>query len=394
MAAHDDGKNSFNGLENIERRDARRRFSGGVAGVSKGIRNAGNYAWSSAAVIVIISTLLPLVRRDDWWIRWFDFPRLQLLVIGSALICVRLVARGLQMKGYRAVLFLALVVSVGYQAYRISPYTPMAGLQVKSADSSENDVVVRLVTVNVLMHNRAADRLLKVLADADPDMILTTEIDQWWSNRLKALDLSYPYHVKHPQENTYGMMLHSKHALVDPSVRFLVEPGVPSIHSGVRLPDGRQFYVIGLHPRPPGPTKSPDTTERDAELILAAKAVERSDPAVVILGDLNDVAWSDTTRLFQKISGLLDPRIGRGMFNTFHADYFFIRFPLDHVFHSAHFQLIDMRRLPHIGSDHFPIYTALSFNPQPDAAERPSAPKQGEKKEARETVEKALKTTP
>ena len=64
MAAHDAGKNSFNGLDKIERRDARRRFPGGVAGVSKWIRNAGNYAWSSAAVIVIISTLLPLVRRE------------------------------------------------------------------------------------------------------------------------------------------------------------------------------------------------------------------------------------------------------------------------------------------------------------------------------------------
>ncbi len=54
-----------------------------------------------------------------------------------------------------------------------------------------------------------------------------------------------------------------------------------------------------------------------------------------------------------------DPRVGRHYVNTFHADYPLLRWSLDHVFHSTDFALVDMQRLPHMGSDHFPVYAVL-----------------------------------
>ncbi|WP_407867160.1 endonuclease/exonuclease/phosphatase family protein [Phyllobacterium phragmitis] len=80
-------------------------------------------------------------------------------------------------------------------------------------------------------------------------------------------------------------------------------------------------------------------------------------------GDLGDVAWSHTTRLFQRISGTLDPRRGRGMFRTFQARYPLFRWPLDHIFHHAPYTLVHLQRLRDIGSDHLPVLAELNHRP-------------------------------
>ncbi len=317
-------------------------------------------AFLTATVALVIPTLLPMLRLQAWWVRSFDFPRLQL----SFLLLLLLVLESLALdwrEPQTAVLAALGASCLGYQAWWILPYTRLYPVDVKSAGDRDHPARVRIMTANVLASNRNARDLLEIVRRFRPDILVTLESNAWWQDQLDELKGEYPHAIKCPRENLYGMHVYSRLVLKNSRVEYLVAAHIPSIHTLVLLPSGDEVRVHFLHPEPPAPQYKTDSSERDVELLLVAKSVAKTDTPTIVTGDLNDVGWSKTTRLFRKISGLLDPRVGRGMFNTFHAGHWFLRWPLDHLFHSSHFILAEIRRLPAFGSDHFPLLAELSL---------------------------------
>lgn len=312
--------------------------------------------------VAIVFTVVPLVRASAWWIRIFDFPRLQITFLAAGALA-GLVFAWDRASAWQVVFGAGLAWALAYQAYMMFPYTILARKQVQPARHAARERAVTILFANVLMTNRDATGLLAMIDEEDPDLVLAVETDGWWQRMLDPLARSRPYAVRHPQDNTYGMLLYSRLELVEPRIRFLVQDDVPSIHAKVKLGDRTLVELRCVHPRPPAPQEAEDSEPRDRELILVAKELKgKPDPAIV-LGDLNDVAWSRTNYRFQEVSGLLDPRIGRGFYHTFHARYPFLRYPLDHCFHSRHFRLVKFRRLRAFGSDHFPVCICLSYEP-------------------------------
>jgi endonuclease/exonuclease/phosphatase (EEP) superfamily protein YafD len=339
-------------------------------------------------LLMIAATVLSLFRKDVWWIRGFDFPRFQITLILLVTLAAYLLF------GWNATLpeflfVIALVASLIYQIYMMFPYTPLARKQVQPSVRSQPDSCFSLLFANVLMDNHNATRLKELIRAVDPDIILTVETNKWWQEQLKEFAQTHPHTVEQPQENTYGMLLFSRLELLHWEVKFLVQDDVPSIHARVRLPSGEEVELRCLHPRPPFPTEDERSTERDAELLIVGKETTKLNCPVVVLGDLNDVAWSRTNYMFQDISGLLDPRIGRGFYNTFHAKYPFIRFPLDHFFHSNHFRLVDFRRLAYFGSDHFPVFIKLSYERDAEHEQEKLHADEAEQAEADEKIAQA-----
>jgi endonuclease/exonuclease/phosphatase (EEP) superfamily protein YafD len=341
--------------------------------------------------LMVAVTLLPLSRSDAWWVRIWDFPRIQIACLLAAVLLAWAVFVWTGTPG--DYLFVAaLVASLAFQCASMFPYTRLHRRQVEPSARSRAEADLVLVFGNVLMTNRRADGLREIIRREDPDVFLAVEADEWWREQLSEFERTHPHTVLQPQDNTYGMLLYSRLELIEPRLEFLIQDDVPSIHTRVRLRSGHEVELHCLHPRPPFPSEDERSTERDAELIVVGKAVKGRQTPVVLMGDLNDVAWSRTNKLLQKISGLLDPRVGRGFYNTFHASFPFIRFPLDHFFHSKHFRIADFRRLPSFGSDHFPVLVALSHEPDAAAHHEELHPDASERAEAEEKIEKAIST--
>ena len=339
-------------------------------------------------LVVVGGTLLSFSRHPHWFVRAWDFPRGHLAAL-AAVSGIAYAAFFCTWRWYEWLFVLALACCVAWQGAKIFPYTPLAPVQVQRARAPTGATSLRLLIANVLMQNRQYDRFLHVVQAADPDLILAVEIDDRWLAALQPLDRIYPHVVRQPQDNMYGMGLWSRLKLIEPQVRFLMQNDIPSIHTEVELRSGTRVFLYGLHPRPPEPLRDQDATPRDAELVYVGREISTHKRPTVVAGDLNDVAWSHTTALFLRLSGLLDPRVGRGLYNTFNANIPWFRYPLDHVFHANCFTLIDLRRLEHIGSDHFPICITLHYEPAATAVQPPLAAEPGQEEEGQEKLDLA-----
>lgn len=315
-----------------------------------------------ATAVLLTATLLPLWRHPHWLIRGMDFPRIQLATFASFLLLLQIISLDLGIVQAWA-LIATTMACLAWQLWWVMPYTPLWPSEVKTTTIPNPDRKLSILTANVLMHNRQADTFLKQVRTYQPDVLVTLESDEWWQDQLDTLESEMPYSMKCPLDNLYGMHVYSRLALEDMEISYLVEDDVPSMHAQLKLRTGDLVRIHFLHPAPPSPTENTESAERDAELVIVARSVIASDQPVIVTGDLNDVAWSATTRLFRKLSGLLDPRVGRGIFNTFHAQYPFIRWPLDHLFHSQDFTVSSIKRLPYFGSDHFALLTELAYTP-------------------------------
>ena len=302
--------------------------------------------------------VLPRIRRQHWIYKACEFPRLQKLV------CILLIFfSGFTFSiSYALVGFqVAFLISMGHLGYLIYPFTRFTKKTVAHADKTSKGNKLHLIVANVRQKNESHEKLLELLEHEKPDLILLVETNKRWQEALKPFTSSYPYKIEHPLDNTYGLLFYSKIRLEDAEVRHLVNEEYPSIKCRLQFENGANFWFVGVHPPPPSPTERTYSTPRDNELLVLAQEIASSQAPYLVAGDLNDVAWSYTTDLFLKRSGLQDPRKGRGIFSTYHAERWYMRWPLDHIFCSSKFKVIDLQRLMSIGSDYFPVSIKLLF---------------------------------
>ena len=346
-------------------------------------------------LLLIASVLLPLIPTGKWWIRLWDFPKVQFLGIGLiTLILLGMSAQNQQWDNLLTVNAIAVLLCCLWLLRRILPFTFIWPKEVQTAKTSE-EPRIKTAIINLMYDNQSHEQAVEKLQHVDDDLLLLIEIDQPWHDQLNELKNQYKYHIQAIRSNGLGLALWSKHQIIDHHIEHLVFKDRASIFADIKLTNGQVIRYAGLHPTPPGLQDKKqdsrfDSWIRDAELIKIANRIQE-DPTAhwLVAGDFNDVAWSHTTRLFKRISGLKDPRIGRRLLHSYHAQYWLMRYPLDHVFVSPSYKLHDLKRELTPGSDHFAIHVTLTLNDK--VANEPTVSKM-DKVESKERVKQGMKS--
>lgn len=232
-------------------------------------------AWGAlglAALVVLLAcaSVLPLIGTNAWWIRYLDFPRVQIAVVLGIVLIIYLAVAGRWRVAPVAVLSLGLA-ALSYHAYRLHPYMPFMPQMAVDASSCDPASRLRIMVLNVKRENHLAEDVLARVAAVDPDLLLLMETDAWRDEALAPLDHTYPRSVQHiPQDaRFYGLHLYARLELIDPEISLDYGPDTPAVRTGVVLP---------LQGHSPASPRSTTRNRRRAAMPRSRRPLLRSKP--------------------------------------------------------------------------------------------------------------------
>jgi endonuclease/exonuclease/phosphatase (EEP) superfamily protein YafD len=294
----------------------------------------------TAAVTLV--NLLPLGARLSWTLELTTHFRVQYLAVTAALLAILAIRRQ-----WAAC---AVLVAVGaVSAAPVLPYLPLARATPPATEP------FKVLSVNVSYQPFSPRRLLELVREAAPDVVVIQELTPHAGSVLAELDTLFPNHRKFPADGAYGIGLWSRFTL-ESSATFALGR-VPAIEARLRGPNG-PFTVIGVHLR--APTTPRRAAARNQELReLAARTAAITEP-LIVAGDFNATPYSPYFTDWLEESGLTDSRRGRSLSISWPTALPILGIPIDHVTVNDAFTILSHRRLPNFDSDHFGVLVELA----------------------------------
>ena len=312
------------------------------------------------SILLLLASIIPYTPLTHWFYRVFEFGKIQIFILQITALVLSFILIDESYFWLRTLQLLTLLSIVSHTVALYKYTSFYKSIQKEPCDTSSEKITV--LSANVFQENKEHEKFIALIAKYNPDIFLTMESDENWEKALSVLEDDYKHSVKVALNNTYGMHLYSKFKIIKHRVHHFVADDLPSIEAKISTPDNFEFTFFAVHPPPPSPTEEENSKERDGELLSIAKKIKQNSDTCVILGDFNNVAWAKSSILFRKTSGTIDGRIGRGFISSFHTKYWFLRFPIDLMFHTADVFIEELKSLEHFGSDHFPIYAKFFIN--------------------------------
>ena len=307
-------------------------------------------AWgllAAAGTVACAATVAGFLGRFSWFLDLFSHFRVQYLaglsVVGALLLVLRHRAAAAVMLVFAGV-NLAVVLPLYFGGGTVPPGTTRTA---------------RVLLLNVNTQDGDPGRVLAVLADADPDLVVLEEISAEWVEALAGITNARPHVCIEPRGDNFGIGLFSRWPLDSAEVEYAGGAEVPTIVARVRTPSG-PVTVIATHPLPP--SGAAYSHLRNEQLAKLPDLVPAAGP-VLLVGDLNATPWNRHFRLLLRRTGLRDSARGRGVQPTWPAGNPLLAIPLDHCLHSPDIAILQRRIGADVGSDHLPVILDVALPP-------------------------------
>jgi endonuclease/exonuclease/phosphatase (EEP) superfamily protein YafD len=311
-----------------------------------------------AVAAALIASFMPLGARYGWAFDLASNFRVQYVVVDAMLAVVCVLQR-------KYLWCLALAGGVVLSARPVLPYVALPIDAVTATPAQPH--TIKILSANVLFHNRSAKRLLEIVREESPDVVLLVEYTARWAAQVDELRAAYPHYLEGPQRNPYGIALFSRYEF--DAIKRIPVGYAEGIQAVVRTSTG-PFTLIGVHLR--SPITPSDEALRNAQLDGLATRVSRLTGPVVVVGDFNITPYSPYFEDWLARTGLTDTRRGRTLSPSWPAQLPFLGVPIDHCVVSRDVVIVRHRGLAAFGSDHYPILVDLALVPPAPPAPEPS----------------------
>lgn len=226
---------------------------------------------------------------------------------------------------------------------------------------SEGGRTLRVLSLNVNVHNTRYQNVLDLVRRTDPDFVLLLETNARWVAQLQELKAEYPHFHAELSADQSGLAAYSRFPLERTEILSAGETRRRALIIRCSL-DRVPLTIIGMHAQAPfGPACAQARNRQFAELGAWAR---RRREATIVLGDLNVTPWSPYFQDVLEQTGCRDSRRGFGIQATWPAGFPLLWIPIDHCLVSAEVGVRNRTVEGDVGSDHYPLLLDLSVSKQ------------------------------
>ena len=235
------------------------------------------------------------------------------------------------------------------------PYLPVAAERVLDEKNT-----IKIIQLNVLRVNKSTKAVTDWIRTEKPDVLVVQEIDSEWRTALADIQDLFQHRVLVERRDDFGIAVYSKHRVLSRRTQLLPFINVPALFLVLDF-KGVSVRLATMHAPPP---------VGDAQIAARRGALDqieswvKQDPKspAIVAADLNITPYTAVWRRFINVTGLVDPRRGRGFLTTWPAfapDPF--RIPIDHILHNKAFRTVSLKTGEWLGSDHLALVAVVEL---------------------------------